>query len=306
MENLTKLAEPSSRAQSPGSPSATLYAERQHARKHSGVDAHLVSLVATDSYEAEQYRRLRLTVERMRKPGESAIVGVCSPVAGDGKSVTSINLAGALAQDPKARVLLVEIDLHRPYTAIVDYLALDNPAGPGLVNVIQDPSLALDEVIRHLPAFNLSVLLGGSHSTSIYEILESDRLGELLAEMRRRYDYIVLDAPPVVPVLDCRLIEKWVDGFIVVVAAHQTPRRMLEEALNHLSPEKVMGLVFNRNDRPSTYTYGYDYAYAHGYGRPMRRRRAGRRARMLRQRIKARPQIGTIEASQQAEEKQGQ
>jgi capsular exopolysaccharide synthesis family protein len=241
----------------------------------------------------------------MRKAGESIMVAVCSPVAGDGKSVTAVNLAGALAQDPKARVLLVEIDLHRPFAAMVDYLALENPAGRGLVNVIQDPSLSLDEVIRHLPAFNLSVLPGGSHSTSLYEVLESARLGELLAEMRRRYDYVILDAPPVVPVLDCRLIEKWVDNFIIVVSAHKTPRRMLEETFSLLSPEKIMGLVFNCNDRPSTYNYGYDYAYAHGYGRPMRRRRAGRRARVIRKRIQSRSPVGTIPTAQGNGEKRG-
>src|SRR4051812_5749060 len=71
------------------------------------VDKHLVSLVAPNSIEAEQYRSLRYVVEHMRKPGEEGgtMVGVCSPVSGDGKSVTAINLAGSLAQDPKARVL---------------------------------------------------------------------------------------------------------------------------------------------------------------------------------------------------------
>ena len=71
--------------------------------------------------------------------------------------------------------------------------------------------------------------------------------------------------PPLVSVPDCRVIEKWVDGFLLVVAAHKTPRKLLAEALNVMEPEKIIGLVFNGDERPlSGYPYGDGYRYGYG------------------------------------------
>jgi Mrp family chromosome partitioning ATPase len=75
-------------------------------------------------------------------------------------------------------------------------------------------------------------------------------MGELLAEARRHYDYVVLDTPPLIPFPDCRLLGRWVDGFFIIVAAHQTSRRLVEEALQVVDPAQLLGLVFNRDDRP--------------------------------------------------------
>jgi Mrp family chromosome partitioning ATPase len=80
-------------------------------------------------------------------------------------------------------------------------------------------------------------------------VLKSPRLGELLAEARRRFSYIIVDTPPLVSVPDCRVIGKWVDGFLIVVTAHRTARKLLEESLNVMEPTKIVGLVFNGDDR---------------------------------------------------------
>lgn len=224
-----------------------------------GVDRHLVSLVAPDSPEAEQYRTLRYAVEYEHRAGEGSLVGVCSPVPGDGKSITSINLAGALAQDSQAKVLLVEADLRRPSVTLENHLALGKATGPGLVDAIQDLSYSLDDVVQHLPHFNLSVLAAGKRSNAPYEALNSARFGEILMQARRRYDYVVVDTPPVVPVPDCRLIAKWVPRFIMVVAAGRTPREAVDDAIALLGQERLLGLVFNGYDRTTTPYYGYGY-----------------------------------------------
>ena len=230
-----------------------------------GVDARLVSLLAPDSFEAEQYRRLRNTVESLHKPGTGTVVGVCSALPGDGKTITAINLAGALAQDPTARVLLMEVDLHRPSVTVADHLALGNLGGGGLVDAVRQRELTLAQVVRPIPRFNLYVLPAGACPPAPYEILKSPRFGELIAAARRAFDYVILDTPPLLPVADCRLIARCVDGFLVVVAARQTPRAALEEALNILEPHSVLGLVFNGLDRSATRHYGYGYGYGHGY-----------------------------------------
>jgi capsular exopolysaccharide synthesis family protein len=213
------------------------------------VDPHLVSLVAPESAEAEQYRALRYEVEHLHEDGRNAAVCVCSPLAGEGKTMTSVNLAGSLAQDAGAKVLLVEVDLRRP--SIGARLGLGDVAERGLADAILDPGLTLGEVVCHMPHFNVSVLPAGKRPRAPYELLKSPRFGELLTEARKRFDFLILDAPPVISVPDCRLIAHWVDGFFMVVAAHRTPKEALDEALTLMPPSSVLGLVFNGYDHSS-------------------------------------------------------
>jgi len=216
------------------------------------VAAQLVSLLKPASFEAEQYRVLRHVVETMRKDLELQVVGVTSPGVGDGKTTTAINLAGALAQSATARVLLVDLDIRRP--AVRRQLGLA-PSKRSLVNALRDSRLTVEDTAEYLVHFNLSVLPGGAPVVSPYELLKSPRLEVLLGEARQRYDYVILDTPPFVPVPDGRLVAKCVDAFLIVVAAHRTPRGQLAQTLHLMDPAKAMGLVFNGDTtmRPSSY-----------------------------------------------------
>jgi capsular exopolysaccharide synthesis family protein len=223
-----------------------------------GVDSRLVSLMTPAAFEAEQYRALRHAIEQLQRSAGLKVIAVSSPGAGDGKSITSVNLAGALAQSPDARVLLVDADLRRP--TLGHLLGLRDAEGMSLVDGISSPGLPLDRIVRSRPPFNLSVICAGSPLASPYEALKSPRLGELLGEARRQYDFVVLDTPPVQPVQDCRVIGRWVDGFLLVVSAHQTPRRLVEDALTTLDPSKLLGIVLNGAERPgSRYQQRYGY-----------------------------------------------
>jgi len=213
-------------------------------------DDRLVSLLRPTSFEADQYRMLRHAVETMRKDANLRVVAVTSPGVGDGKTTTAINLAGALAQAAAARVLLVDLDLRQP--AVARQLGLEESRG-GLLELLLQPELSLADVVQCIAHFNVSVLPAGRDTAAPYEALKSPRFEALLDEARQRYDYVVLDAPPFVPVPDCRLIGGSVDGFLLVVAAHRTARRELAEALGLMDPAKMVGLVFNRDDVASTY-----------------------------------------------------
>ena len=223
------------------------------------VDDHLVSLLAPASFEAEQYRALRHTIEQLQRSRDLRIVAVSSPGVGDGKSVTAINLAGALAQAQDARVLIVDADLRRP--AVGALLALGDLEGPGLVEFTLDPGLNLKHVARPRPPFNLSVVRSGHIPASPYEVLKSPRVGEFFEEARRDYDYVVVDAPPLCSVQDCRIIAHWVDGFLLVVAAHWTPRRLVGEALSVVDSDKILGIVFNGDDQPPSSYFGHYGGY---------------------------------------------
>jgi Mrp family chromosome partitioning ATPase len=117
---------------------------------------------------------------------------------------------------------------------------------------------------------NLSILPAGLRESGFYELLNSPRVEGLLNDARRAYDFIVVDTSPLLPLPDSRLLSRWVDGFLVVVAANRTPRRMVADALELLDRDKVIGVVFNGDDRPASGRYGY-HAY-YGPAKPDRSR----------------------------------
>ncbi len=228
---------------------------RPSAETSDRVEPHLVSLLEPKALEADQYRTLRYLVEQKRRDTGLCMIAVSSPIAGDGKTITSINLAGALAQAADARVLLVDTDLRHP--SVTEHLGLGRSSSRGLVDAILNPALSLQDVVKRCPQFNLAVLPSGRPPSPPYEVLKSPRLEDIWQEARQNFDYIVLDTPPLIPFPDCRLIGKWADGFLVVVAAHKTPQKLVEEAINVVDPAKLVGLVFNNSDRPVLWYYGY-------------------------------------------------
>lgn len=212
------------------------------AASKAGLDDRLEVFVSPRSYGASQYHALRHLIEEGHSHGGVSILAVTSPEIGDGKTTTAINLAGALAQTPGARVLLVDGDLRRP--SIARRLGLEHDDA-GLVEAILDRGLSLAAVARPYAGSGLAVVRAGRLAESAYEVLHSPRLGDLLQEARGHYDYVVVDTAPLLPIPDARIIGKWVDGFLVVVYADRTPRKTVEESLNLMVPDKVVGLVFN-------------------------------------------------------------
>lgn len=224
------------------------------------LDSRLVSLLKPGSFEADQYRMLRYAVERACPPEGSRVIAVTSAVPGDGKTLTAVNLAGSIARGGQARVLLVDADLRRP--AVAQTLGRGGVRrGWGLVDAILDHRLSLEQISWSLDEFNLSVVTSRRPQSDTYELLASGRFGDLLREARSRYDYVIVDTPPVLPAPDSRLLAEFIDGYLVVVAADKTPRRLLEETLTLLVPEKVLGLVFNRESFKHSRYGRYYYAY---------------------------------------------
>jgi tyrosine-protein kinase len=228
--------------------------------KKTKLDPHLVTLTSPGSFAAEQYQGLRLTIERLRRNRPLQVIAVTSPAANEGKTLTAINLAGALARGADdARVLLIDADLRRP--SIARQLAIDE-FSQGLTEVVESSATTLDSVTQTLKPYNLSIVPAGLRKGTVHQILRSPRLEGLLADTRRRYDFVVLDTPPLLPVFDSAQLANTVDGVLVVVAANQTPRKLLGEALNMLDPAKVLGIVFNRDAKP---LFGYYDAYYKDY-----------------------------------------
>lgn len=233
------------------------------------VDPRCVSLVRPDSYENGRYLELRASLEHKRPVGQGLVVAVTSSSSGDGKSLTSSNLAGAFAQNPSYRVLLIDADLRRRSVSLRRYLGVGANAGAGLTDMVcKDDSSFADSLVHVKRHPNLSIMLRGSREVDEYETLASARFGAILKYARRYYHYVILDTAPVLPVPDHRAIAEWVDGFVMVVTAKRTPRSVLAETLRKVGPEKLMGIVMNQCEPLSQRYYGYYGAYG---GEDMRR-----------------------------------
>jgi protein-tyrosine kinase len=223
------------------------------------LDTHLVSLTAPASFAAEQYQGLRLTIERLARGREVRVIAISSPAAGDGKTVTAINLAGALARGSDDRVLLIDADLRRP--SVARQLGIAD-GHLGLADALSSGNTRVVDVVKRLDAYNLDVIPAGTCRSGVSQLLRSPRLDAFLQEARQRYAYIVVDTPPLLPVFDSALLAKSVDGVLMVVSANRTPRKLLGEALNMLDESKVLGIVFNRDERP---LFGYYNSYYREY-----------------------------------------
>lgn len=215
------------------------------------IDDHLVSLLAPTSFAAEQYRAVRLAIETLRHERGTRVVAVSSAGRGEGRTMTALNLAGALAQASDARVALLEADLRHP--AIARYLGL--PYARGLSGYLLEPDTPIDNVLQRPPSIAFTVLPAGSASSMPYELLKSPRLAALVAELRQRYDYVLVDTPSALPFPDVGIVRDLVDGFVVVVRANRTSRQQLSDTMNVLGRQRTLGLVFNDDERTGVPTF---------------------------------------------------
>lgn len=217
---------------------------------------------------AETYRRLRTNLRFMDVTGARRVVLVTSAVPQEGKTTTALNLAVAMAEGG-SRVLLVDADLRRPSAAA--YLGLEGSAG--LTSILIGDARE-DEVVQPWVE-NLDVLASGPIPPNPSELLDSEPMADLLVRLRARYDAIVIDTPPLVPVTDAAALSRLGDGVLLVVGCQTVHRPQLAEAVTALSTVQahVLGLVLNQ---VSAKELGSPYVYGH---EPRLRRRRGRSRR---------------------------
>jgi capsular exopolysaccharide synthesis family protein len=213
--------------------------------KFGEMNPHLVCLLQPASQLAESYFRLRHTLEEMRKPECGIVVGVTSPREGDGKTLTAINLAGALAQDPRARVLLVDLNFRQSTANVRKYLDLQKDTESGVSDWLWHETSGSGLASYHLAGLNIHLIPSGTRVNTPYELLKSPQLDELFIQARQKYDYIIVDTPQALELPDIEMIGRVVDGFLIVVRADSTPQELLEETLNLMTQDKVLGIVLN-------------------------------------------------------------
>jgi capsular exopolysaccharide synthesis family protein len=222
------------------------------------IDSRLVAVLRPASWETERYRMLRRALERRYEPERRRVVAVTSASPGEGKSTTALNLAAVLAESKDAAVLVIDADLR--CSSVARILGLDD-AGPDLGDAIRDETMSIHAVTRYSPSVPFAIVPARPRPADAHELVESPRVAQLIGEARQAYHHVIIDAPPLMPVSDCRALARWIDGFVLVVAAHETTREVFGEALSLLEPQKVLGIVLNGADGPA-WSRNHRY-YAH-------------------------------------------
>ena len=196
-------------------------------------------------------------------PEENKVILVTSSSTGEGKTFTSTNLAISLTE-PEKKVALLGLDLRSP--KILEYLGIDDL--PGITNYIRDHKLALEDIIINLKDKpGLDILNSGIVPPNPIEILKSKRFKELMDVLKEKYDYIIIDTPPISLVADALLLSDYTDLCIYIVRSGFSDKRQLPVAQNLYKDKRfpAMAILLNEVTMSSGNYYGY-YGYGYGYG----------------------------------------
>lgn len=214
---------------------------------------------------AEGYRVLRTALDYSWSEKGARVIVVTSTSPGEGKTLTSINLALTLAS-ADGKVLLVDGDLRKPQVHTV----LKLQKRPGLSDVLVGQAKVADAV-QTVPQTHLSLLAAGTHVPSPADLMTTQVLDGLIQGLRNVYNWIVIDTPPVAAVADALILARATDGVVVVVGAEMVPRGAVRHTLERVNEAgaRILGVVLNRAQtrRRSYYGRYYGHYYGHYYGR---------------------------------------
>lgn len=213
---------------------------------------------------AEAYRTVRTAVYFAAPGKRSKTLLVTSPTPGDGKSTLSSNLAITMAQAGQ-RTILLDADFRKP----TQHLIFDLQAGEGLSSVLAGHA-TLESVTRATEVKGLDVLPCGQIPPNPSEMLGSEAFTRILRELSGRYDYIVIDSPPVLPVTDARILGALCDLTLLVLRADKSTRKAARQAKADLlgTGSRLLGAVINGVTlRKSGYGHYGEYGYGYGYGK---------------------------------------
>jgi len=219
----------------------------------------LPAFVSDDPAATRQYHILTTRLGAIQSSNGLKSVMVTSSIPQEGKTVTAINLGVTMAQESSAKVVVVDCDLRQP--AVHKYLGLK--PGAGTTEVLTGKAFLEDAIVRfEYP--NLFVIPSGKKPMNPMEVMESAEMEHFLAELAKRFHFVIVDSPPVVPIADACVLAGMVDGVILVARARSTDRKVINQAIEDLSQGNILGIVLNDHQlkiSKSKYHYGYT---AHG------------------------------------------
>jgi protein-tyrosine kinase len=205
----------------------------------------------------EEYRMIRTKI--IQHPKQPKLMVVSSAGPGDGKTVSSVNLACVMALRDNVRVLLIDADLRR--SRVGSMLGIRD--SPGLSDVLSGSATLQESIVQTEQFPNLYVLPGGESRRNVTELLDSSDWKSLCESTSKNFDFVIVDSPPVGVVADFELIQAACQAVILVARPDHTDLSVLRKAFELVSKEKLIGVVVNCSydwflwKTPESYYYGY-------------------------------------------------
>ena len=218
-------------------------------------ESRVVTLTEANHLGAEKFRLLRTRLRNLRESRPLQKLVVTSAVPNDGKTMVAMNLAVCLSKHTDDKILLLEGDLRKPMLG--EHLGIQSLPGTGEWASGDQP------VTKFLYRFNdmqLWILPAGSAPENSVNILQSSRFLDLYKRLCENFDWIVIDAPPLLPMADVSFWSRQADGLLLVVREGATPKSILRKGLETLDNPKVVGVVLNEAHQVES-SYYSDYYY---------------------------------------------
>ncbi len=206
----------------------------------------------------EQFKALRSKLEYKLDMLSWKVIGVTSSIAGEGKTLTCAKLAVSLARTKRKAVLLVDADIRKADLS----KGFGNPRHPGLTEYLLG-GVVFAGIVRKSAVPGLDMVSSGSSVPAPADLLAGDAFRTFVEEARNRYDLVLLDTPPILPVADTMSMRDQLDGLIFVYRAAHTPLQMFQQATEEIGEKKILGVVLNGVE-PKSYRY-YGKYYGHYY-----------------------------------------
>lgn len=229
----------------------------------------LVTQIGRYAARTESFRTLRTNLQFLRPDAHPQVIVITSALPNEGKTTTAINLALSLAQGG-SKTVLVEADLRRPKVPI--YLELSSKS-VGISELLTDASKLTANTVKKLlhsyESTGLQVLLSGKVPPNPSELLGSHRFEEMIAQLRKQFEYVIIDCPPLLPVTDAAIVAAKADGAILVVHAGVTKKPHFIGSYDAVKAvgSIILGVVLNKIPESTLeYEYGYRYGYPRYYG----------------------------------------
>lgn len=230
--------------------------------KNAKPEVSIVTSRFPHSIVTEQYRMLRTSLKNQFAKQKVQVVMVSSSINGEGKSVTATNLAMSLAEEDNVKVALIDADLRRG--RIHEYLGFKRPE-KGLSNLLAE-NLNPKEIFLKNSKSNLCIMPRGDIPKNPSHLIASDKFRILVAELRTYFDYIVIDAPPIMSVADPGIMAREVDGVLFVIQIGRTPKSMIAHSnvLFKQAGANMLGYILT-NVEYQTSEYRYYSKYYEAY-----------------------------------------
>ncbi len=226
---------------------------------HNPRDTEIAVLENPNTPLAETFRTLRTNLQYFLVEKQSRIISLTSTISGEGKTFCAINLAAAIAILNK-KVILVGLDMRKP--KIHKTFKIDNQTGLSTYLIGQNSA---DEIIKKTRNENLCIVTSGPVPPNPAELIETDRMSGFIDKIKKEYDFVIIDTPPIALVTDALLISKFSDANIFVVRQEYSNKNIVS-ILNELENNKqINNLSILINDVKIGRGYGNRYAYKYGY-----------------------------------------